>query len=206
MIRPNYKDYRLTTLAIQHSAKGSVWENHKYIKRVDGTYYYPDSYEGGRHLSDAEKKKKEEDETSYEDYKSIENKIFKEMKKFSKDDAGQKVRGDFGTILWEKFGINYQDLTEDEKKEIDQVQRDLADRIGKRKDIKTKVSKASDSKIKLSAKDVDNLAKEVKAGKFGDVDSQIELLGENYERVKKRLDKISTSSVGSKKVKTKRSK
>ena len=35
---------------ISHSAKGSTWEEHKYIKRIDGTYYYPDSYEGGRHL------------------------------------------------------------------------------------------------------------------------------------------------------------
>lgn len=35
---------------MSHSAKGSEWEKHKYIKRVDGTYYYPDSYVGGRHL------------------------------------------------------------------------------------------------------------------------------------------------------------
>lgn len=35
---------------LQHSAKGSTWEDHKYIKRINGVYYYPDSYEGGRHL------------------------------------------------------------------------------------------------------------------------------------------------------------
>ena len=33
-----------------HSAKGSQWEKHDYIKVEDGKYYYPDSYEGGRHL------------------------------------------------------------------------------------------------------------------------------------------------------------
>lgn len=33
-----------------HSAKGSVWEHHKYLKRIDGNYYYPKSYKGGRHL------------------------------------------------------------------------------------------------------------------------------------------------------------
>lgn len=38
-------------LTLSHSAKGSTWEKHKYIKSVDGKYYYPDSYEGGRHLS-----------------------------------------------------------------------------------------------------------------------------------------------------------
>lgn len=40
---------------LRHSAKGSTWKKHKYIKKIDGTYYYPDSYEGGRHLSDKEK-------------------------------------------------------------------------------------------------------------------------------------------------------
>lgn len=38
---------------ISHSAKGSTWEKHKYIKVLNGRYFYPDSYKGGRHL-DAE--------------------------------------------------------------------------------------------------------------------------------------------------------
>lgn len=36
--------------ALTHSAKGSEWEEHKYIKKIDGNYYYPDNYKGGRHL------------------------------------------------------------------------------------------------------------------------------------------------------------
>lgn len=48
MVRPNYRDFR--RLSLLHSAKGSSWDEHKYIKRLDGVYYYPDSYEGGRHL------------------------------------------------------------------------------------------------------------------------------------------------------------
>ena len=39
-----------TNLSFAHSAKGSKWEKHKYIKKLDGKYYYSDSYEGGRHL------------------------------------------------------------------------------------------------------------------------------------------------------------
>ena len=35
---------------LAHSAKGSEWKKHKYIKKADGKYYYPNSYEGGRHL------------------------------------------------------------------------------------------------------------------------------------------------------------
>lgn len=48
-------DFREIKRFMSHSAKGSTWENHKYIKRIDGTYYYPDSYEGGRHLPDGQK-------------------------------------------------------------------------------------------------------------------------------------------------------
>ena len=36
------------------SAKGTTWSNHKYIKVEDGKYYYPDSYEGGRHNANAD--------------------------------------------------------------------------------------------------------------------------------------------------------
>lgn len=39
---------------LSHSAKGSTWDDHKYIKKEDDKYYYPDSYEGGRHLPDGE--------------------------------------------------------------------------------------------------------------------------------------------------------
>lgn len=55
MIRPDYRDFRIRPQFLRHSSEGSSWNKHKYIKRVDGTYYYPDSYEGGRHLPDGEK-------------------------------------------------------------------------------------------------------------------------------------------------------
>lgn len=35
---------------LEHSYKGSEWKKHLYIKKKDGKYYYPDNYEGGRHL------------------------------------------------------------------------------------------------------------------------------------------------------------
>lgn len=34
-----------------HSAKGSTWEKHKYVKVMNGVYFYPNNYEGGRHIS-----------------------------------------------------------------------------------------------------------------------------------------------------------
>lgn len=33
---------------IEHSAKGSTWEDHMYVKRIDGKYYYASGYENGR--------------------------------------------------------------------------------------------------------------------------------------------------------------
>ena len=50
MIRPDYRDFRTRSKSFRHSSEGSECEEHKYIKRIDGPYYYPDSYEGGRHL------------------------------------------------------------------------------------------------------------------------------------------------------------
>lgn len=43
-------------LWLVHSAKGSSWEDHAYLKVIDGKYYYPDSYKGGRHLSSLKNK------------------------------------------------------------------------------------------------------------------------------------------------------
>ena len=45
---------------LEHSAKGSEWKKHKYIKKADGKYYYPISYKGGRHLDTKHKAKMSE--------------------------------------------------------------------------------------------------------------------------------------------------
>lgn len=41
-----------TVLKLAHSAKGSTWEDHKYVKRVNGTYYYPAGYTKGRTIDE----------------------------------------------------------------------------------------------------------------------------------------------------------
>lgn len=112
MIRPDYRDFRTRSQSFRHSSEGSSWKKHKYIKRVDGTYYYPDSYEGGRHLPDGE--------------------------------------------------------TE------------------------------SNSKIDLSKNDVENLAKEVIRGNFGNGQERKDLLGENYEEIQKRVNELMKDLAGSK--------
>ena len=113
MIRPDYMDPRTRFQLLQHSSEGSSWKKHKYLKRVDGTYYYPDTYEGGRHLPDGEKEE-------------------------------------------------------------------------------------SNSKIDLSEKDIEKLAKEVIRGNFGNGQERKDLLGENYEEIQKRVNELMKGSAGSK--------
>ena len=38
--------------SLSHSAKGSEWEDHMYVEKHDGKYYYPNSYDNGRTVSD----------------------------------------------------------------------------------------------------------------------------------------------------------
>lgn len=175
MIRPDYRDIRIRSQFLQHSSKGSSWKKHKYIKRVDGTYYYPDSYEGGRHLPDGEK------------YKSMEDELFEKLKNSSDKDIGQKLRGSFDKVLLEQMGVDWTKLP---KEEVDQMQRNLIDRFEKKTE--------SNSKIDLSENDIENLAKEVIRGNFGNGQERKDLLGENYEEIQKRVNELIKGTAGTK--------
>lgn len=63
------------TKELKHSAKGSTWEKHDYIKVEDGKYYYPDDYEGGRHLPKGDK---DDSTTSPGEPSGWENQFYKE--------------------------------------------------------------------------------------------------------------------------------
>ena len=173
MIRPDYRDFRTRSKSFRHSSEGSSWKEHKYIKRVDGTYYYPDSYEGGRHLPDGGKEKSMEDE------------LFEKLKNSSDKDIGQMLRGSFDKVLLEQMGVDWTKLP---KEEVDRMQRSLIDRLEKKTE--------SNSKIDLSKNDVEKLAKEVVRGKFGNGQERKDLLGENYEEIQKRVNELMKGSAG----------
>lgn len=175
MIRPDYRDIRIRSQFLQHSSKGSSWKKHKYIKRVDGTYYYPDSYEGGRHLPDGEK------------YKSMEDELFEKLKNSSDKDIGQKLRGSFDKVLLEQMGVDWTKLP---KEEVDRMQRNLIDRFEEKTE--------SNSKIDLSENDIEKLAKEVIRGNFGNGQERKDLLGENYEEIQKRVNELMKGTAGTK--------
>lgn len=100
-----------------HSAKGSTWEDHKYIKRLNGTYYYPDSYKGGRHLpegSSAGKSKSETREDAMSSGSSENDAV--EIDALQEEDiatlAMEVIRGNFGNgdVRKELLGQHYQQV------------------------------------------------------------------------------------------------
>lgn len=193
MIRPNYMDFRRgsqfvleTGIHLEHSAKGSTWEEHKYIKRIDGTYYYPDNYSGGRHLPEGDKDKKET---------SMEDDLFEKLKDSAGDELDSQLRGSFDKILREKLGVDWTTLP---KEEVDKMQRSLIDRLKAAE--KEKKENSSGDKIELTKNDVENLAKEVIKGQYGNGQTRKDLLGENYAEVQKRVNELLKGSAGQKKV------
>ena len=175
MIRPDYRVFRARSQSFQHSSEGSSWKKHKYIKRIDGTYYYPDSYEGGRHLPDEEKKKSMEDE------------LFEKLTNSSDKDVGKMLRASFDKVLLEQMGVDWTKLP---KEEVDRMQRNLIDRFEEKTE--------SNSKIDLSENDIENLAKEVIRGNFGNGQKRKDLLGENYEEIQKRVNELIKGTAGAK--------
>lgn len=84
MGRLDFRDFIGTHAILVHSAKGSEWENHKYVTKVDGDYYYPSGYENGRTVDSLKGGGKEQsDEESEGDY---------DLDSM----ALQVIRGDFG--------------------------------------------------------------------------------------------------------------
>ncbi len=120
---PDYRDFSDITM-ISHSAKGSTWEKHKYLKVINGDYYYPDSYKGGRHLSKFEKKARKyfenrEKEPEYGIGKLNETKVTKDgtlkgkkKKKMSK----KKVTKLANDVISGKYGVGQQRMDQLGKK------------------------------------------------------------------------------------------
>lgn len=127
-----------------HSAKGSTWENHKYIKRINGTYYYPDSYEGGRHLPDSEKETSEESEEPLD------------IEELSEEDidrlADEVIRGNFGNgqVRRELLGAHYDQI----QARVNQKYMQLYG--------STKISEVSSEDVKTAEKRLDKAVEAVK--------------------------------------------
>lgn len=123
-----YRDL-LTKKDIKHSAKGSVWENHKYVKKIDGVYYYPVGYEDGRTIDELSDRKKKDD-SSKESNESIDKQI-------------DQVKHHFDEYLKER-GIDWRTLPKDE---VDEMQRHIVSLLeGKKEGRESSSSDKSDAK------------------------------------------------------------
>lgn len=193
MIRPNYRDFRIgsqfvieTGRHFEHSAKGSTWEDHKYIKRIDGTYYYPDNYEGGRHLPDNEKDDSDKEDTKvFDEFESFSKELMKKGEAYwDPDEVAKMTKEELGELYENMTGVKLGD-------------KDL-DRLFNSREARNK--KSDSTKVNLSEKDVENLANEVIRGNFGNGQTRKDLLGENYAEVQKRVNELMKGSTGQKKV------
>lgn len=108
ILRPDFLTIKRNRKKLRHSAKGSTWEDHKYIKRIDGTYYYPDSYEGGRHLPDGEQKTSDKEDSSEETKREKLDLTSEDIDRI----AQEVIRGNFGNGQDRKdlLGENYQEI------------------------------------------------------------------------------------------------
>lgn len=167
MVRPNYLDF------LRHSAKGSEWEDHKYVKKIDGVYYYPVGYEDGRTIDSlkGEKDKSDSDKSDKNDTNNKSSKI-------------EEVKKHFDQYL-AKRGIDWRTLPKDE---IDQMQRDIVKQLEAGKGTGT------------SEKTVEELAKDVASGKLGNGEDRKALLGNKYSEVQKKVNELLKRSSGDKKI------
>ena len=160
---------------LQHSAKGSTWKDHKYIKRLNGTYYYPKGYKGGRQLPDSAGGGELEDweKTMYED---IEATLKKNPGLFDPSQITDDNWQDFGLTLAEFAGVDADKLS---KEEIERMRQKVADHYAQK-----------ESESKLDKEDVEALANEVIRGNFGNGTVRKDLLGEDYSEVQKKVNEI----------------
>lgn len=167
-----------------HSAKGSTWEDHKYIKRIDGTYYYPDDYVGGRHLpkdKDSTSDKEKLEDWEKELYSDLENTLKRNPGLFRLSEIYSDDFQDFRLTLEEFAGIDTDSISD---AEIERMRKKVQEHYAGSDDLT-----ADD----LGEDDVEKLANEVIRGNFGNGQQRKELLGEFYSKVQSRVNEIMKS-------------
>lgn len=113
MIRPDFRNFKL-----EHSAKGSTWDDHKYVKKIDGVYYYPVGYEDGRTVDNL-----------YDDKKDDKTDNDKTTNSTTIDD----IKNHFDQYL-AKRGIDWRTLPAEE---VAQMQRDIIKQLENNKETGT---------------------------------------------------------------------
>lgn len=170
MIRPDYREIQY----LSHSAKGSVWDKHKYVKRVDGIYYYPSGYEGGRTMESFRKDLRNKRFTQKQVSSDASNKSTSSSS--SKKSSSTTVRKSLATKTVQK------------RSSLSGFRTPL-----KSTDAAEKLKTSSKKKITdkdLSAKDIEKFAKEVIRGNYGNGAERKKALGDNYRKIQDKVNEM----------------
>ena len=207
------------------------WTEHKYIKVVDGVYYYPNSYKNGHTISEIkgsggekDEKEKKDDKSSLtdEDIEKIANETIA-GKHGNGNDRKEKFGSDYARIqnkVNEKLGVKKRHETEDSGKETSKKEEDKKDSTSKSETGKSSKSSKkgskkssgssdatkttenkSDSKSNSSATDIDKLAKDIIAGKYGNGKERKEKLGSDYAKAQNRANEMLNNNKRHKEIK-----
>lgn len=161
--------------AISHSAKGSTWEKHKYVKVIDGVYYYPNTYEKGRKIESLLKKKnlkslKDDGELKTGKLVDLKKKGKKELSDEDKKKRRKRINRLAKDVISGKYGVGQERMDKLGKKysrvqnRVNQMLlgKDAAKRIADRK--KAQAASSSSTK-KLSTKKKTTVTKKLKTRK-----------------------------------------
>ena len=175
---------------LEHAGvEGMIWKEHKYIKKKDGTYYYPEGSGGGSTYGEYSKNDPDFDEKNYDDKNRLGDTDFYG---FTKPD---------GTVVILEEDMKWtlpkgSKITPELVKRLEAMDKDIEARRqrGEKVDADMWNSMAKkaidgDSKGGYSERDIENLSNEVIKGKLGNGKERKDLLGEYYQMVQDRVNK-----------------
>ena len=173
MIFPDYRTFRY----LSHSAKGSVWDKHKYVKRVNGIYYYPNNYDGARTMDSFRR--------------DLRNKRFTQ-KQASSDASNKSKTSSSSTSTSTKKKISYTTVRKSlaQPKQERKSLNDFSRLEGAAEKLKGTSSGKKATDKNLSAKEIENFAKEVIRGKYGNGAKRKKTLGSNYSKIQSKVNEL----------------
>lgn len=170
--------------------EGMTWKEHKYIRKANGTYYYPEgSGSGGSIYSEYTKNDRDFDEKNYSDKNRLGDTNFYG---FTKPD---------GTVVILEEDMKWAlpkgtKLTSELIKRLESFDRDIESRRNKGEKVtaddwnrmaKQAIDGGSNNG-KLSERDIENLSNEVIRGNFKNGKERKDLLGEYYQQIQDRVN------------------
>lgn len=167
MIRPNFHRPMI------HSAKGSEWEDHKYVLKIDGNYYYPNGYDNGRTLMSLKGTKHEAD--------------IEKVKSLSKNS-----RTGLSTALTRVTKIDDKNTKKimpvEQKKSVLSKSDNKENGINEEK--KEDTTSEDVKNEELTTERIEELALQVIRGNFGNGQTRKDLLGDNYQAIQSRVNEL----------------